>query len=80
MTITVGSALFVCTTSSVEEHVPLVMVHRRVALVPTGTPVTVDVADEGVVIVAVPLTRLHTPVPEVAALPARVKEPLLQLA
>jgi hypothetical protein len=56
------------------------MVHLRVALVPTGTPVTVEVADEGVVIVAVPLTTLHTPVPEVAALPARVKDPLLQLA
>lgn len=56
------------------------MVHRRVALVPTGTPVTVDVADEGVVIVAVPLTTLQTPVPVVAALPARVKDPLLQLA
>lgn len=72
--------MFVSTTSSVEEHVPLVMVHRRVALVPTGTPVTVDVADEGVVIVAVPLTTLQTPVPVVAALPARVKDPLLQLA
>jgi hypothetical protein len=77
---TVGSALFVSTTSSVDVHVPLVIVHLSVALVPTGTPVTVEVADDGVVIVAVPLTTLHTPVPVEAAFPASVKDPLLQFA
>jgi hypothetical protein len=43
------------------------------------TPVTPDVAEDGVVIVAVPLTTLHAPVPEVAVLPASVKDVLLQL-
>lgn len=55
----------------------MVIVQRRVALVPAGTPVIPDVADEGVVIVAVPLTTLQVPVPVVGVLPARVNAPLL---
>lgn len=55
----------------------MVTVQRREALVPTGTPVTVDVGEEGVVIVAVPLTTFHKPVPVVGVLPASVKLPLL---
>jgi hypothetical protein len=74
---TVAAASFVSTTSSVEVQVPLVIVQRRVAGVPAVTPVTPEVAELGVVIVAVPLTTLHAPVPEVAALPANVKEVLL---
>ena len=54
------------------------MVQRSVALLPDGTPVTVDVRDDGVVIVAVPETKLHIPVPTVGALPDSVKLPLLQ--
>lgn len=73
----VACASFFNTTSSVEEHVPLVIVQRSVALVPAGTPVTPEVAEEGVVMVAVPLTTLHVPVPTLAVLPASVKEPLL---
>ncbi len=57
----------------------MVMVQRKVAGVPAVTPVTPEVGEEGVVIVAVPLTTLHKPVPEVAVLPASVKEVLLQL-
>jgi hypothetical protein len=60
-------------------QVPFVIVQRRVAGVPAVTPVTPEVAELGVVIVAVPLTTLHKPVPELAALPASVKLVLLQL-
>ena len=73
----VGNASLVRTTVSEEEQVPLVVVQRSVALVPTGMPVTVEFADDGVVIVAVPLTRLQRPVPTLGALPASVKDPLL---
>jgi hypothetical protein len=62
----VGTELFVNTTSSVEGvHPELEMVHRKVALVPAVTPVTVVVADEVEVMVAVPETTDHAPVPEV---------------
>jgi hypothetical protein len=33
-----------------------------------------DVAEEGVVIVAVPLTRVHDPVPKEGTLPAKMAE------
>jgi hypothetical protein len=75
----VGAALLVNTTSSAEAvQGALLMVQRNVALVPLGTPVTVEVGDEALVIVAVPLTTDQEPVPTVAVLPARVNEPLLQ--
>jgi hypothetical protein len=61
----------------VDVHVPLVIVQRRVADVPAVIPVTPDVGEEDVVIVAVPLTTLHAPVPVVAVLPDSVKESLL---
>ena len=77
--VTEGNELFVSTTSSVEVQAPLVIVQRKVALVPAAIPVTVLVADVGVVIVAVPLTMLHTPIPIVGLLPAKVNELLLQL-
>jgi len=73
----VGNASFFRVTSSVEEQLPLVTVQRRVALVPTGTPVMVDDGEEGVVMVAVPLNTLQAPVPVVGELPASVKVPLL---
>ena len=73
----VGKALLVSITSSVDVQAPFVIVHLSVALVPTGTPVIVEVGDEGVVIVAVPVTTLHAPVPVTGALPASVKFPLL---
>lgn len=74
---TVAAAWFVKTTSSVDEQVPFVIVQRKVAEVPAVTAVIPEVGDEGEVIVAVPLTTLHAPVPVVAVLPASVKEPLL---
>jgi hypothetical protein len=76
----VGTVLFVSTTSSVDAVQGLFeIVHLNVALEPTGTPVTPEFGKEGVVIVAVPLTTLHTPIPTIGVLPARVKLPLPQL-
>ena len=61
-------------TSSVDEvHPPLAIVHLNV-FAPTPNPVTPDVALVGVVIVAVPETTVHVPVPIVAVLPASVVE------
>jgi len=58
-------------------QVPLTMVQRNTAGVPVGTPVTVDVSEFGLVIVAVPLIKVHVPTPTDAALPAKVKLVLL---
>jgi hypothetical protein len=52
---------------------PLEIVHRKVAVLPAVMPVTPEVAEVAVVIVAVPLTTLQVPVPTVGALPERVK-------
>lgn len=69
----VGSASIVIVTSSVDgEHTPLAMVHLNVTLAPTVKPVMVVVSEFGVVIVAVPDTTVHAPVPTVAVLPAKV--------
>ena len=67
----------VITISSVDVHVPFVMVHLNVAEVPTAKPVTVVVREDGVVIVAVPLTIDHKPEPTVGLLAAMVNDPLL---
>ena len=77
--VTMGNELLESTTSSVKIQAPLVIVQRKVALVPAAIPVTVLVADVGVVIVAVPLTMLQIPLPIVGVLPAKVNELLLQL-
>ena len=59
-------------------QVPLVIVQVKTALVPKGTPETVDIADDGLAIEAVPLKTVHTPTPDTAVFPANVKEPELQ--
>jgi len=60
--------------SSVEDaQTPLEMVHLRVALLPGVTPVTAVVLEEGVVIIAVPLTTDHRPLPTIGLLAAIVK-------
>jgi len=61
----------------VELQVPLTMVQLKTAVLLLGTPVTVEVSEFGLVIVADPLTTAQVPVPTDAALPARVKLPLL---
>ena len=50
----------------------MLTVHLNVALAPTVKPVTVDVGDDAVVIVAAPDTTLQAPVPTAGVLPARV--------
>jgi hypothetical protein len=50
---------FLSTTSSDKVQAPLVIVQRKVVLVPAATPVTVLVGDVGVVIVPLPLN--YTP-------------------
>ena len=73
-----GRVLLVKITSSLlSGQLPFVIVQRKVALVPKGTPVTPLVAEPGVVTVAVPPTMLHAPLPTTAAFPARVKAGLL---
>jgi len=73
----VGAASLVSVTSSNVLQVPLTMVQRNTAGVPVGTPVTVDVAKFGLMIVAVPLCTVQVPVPTDAALPAKIKFVLL---
>jgi hypothetical protein len=68
----VGAATPVIVT--VEEEAvqgELLMVHWK-TLAPTPNPVTPDVAEEGVVIVPVPETSVHKPVPVVGVFPASV--------
>ena len=70
----VGKALFVKTTLSNEvAQTPFDIVHLKVAVVPAAKPVIVVVALVGVVMVAVPLIKLHKPVPTVGTFPANVK-------
>ena len=69
---TVGAAVLVMITVSAEgAQVPLLIVQRNV-LAPTPRPVTVLVGLAGVAIVPVPLTKLQTPLPLTAVLPASV--------
>jgi hypothetical protein len=72
--------LFVKTTSSFDEHVPLDTVHFNVTELPAVNPDTPVVALVGVVIVApfAAPTIVHKPVAGlVGTLPAKVNEPLL---
>lgn len=48
------------------------MVQRKVAVPGTANPVTPEVGEAGVVMVAVPETTVHKPVPTVGVLPANV--------
>ena len=50
-------------SSNVGRHPPLLTLQRTVALVPAAIPVTVVVALAVLVIVAVPLCKLHVPTP-----------------
>jgi hypothetical protein len=79
---TVAGELLVKITSSEIEQAPLLIVQRNVTDVPTVNPVTALVLEAGVVIVA-PLalpTILHRPEPKLGLFPAKVNDPLLQLA
>lgn len=60
------------TSSVVVEQAPLVILHLITTVVPGTKLVIVVVGEFGDVIVAVPLTTVHVPVPIVAVLPAKV--------
>lgn len=61
------------TTSSEEEgQAPLEIVHRSVTELPTVIPVTPEVDEPGVVMVAVPDTTVHKPVPLTGEFPDKV--------
>jgi hypothetical protein len=71
-----GNELLVNITSSGGgEHGDAVIVHLNLALVPGGTPVTAEVGDVGLAIVAVPLSTVQKPVPGEGEFPASVKLP-----
>jgi hypothetical protein len=55
-------------------HTPLVIVQRKVTTAPNVNPVTPEVGEDGVVIVAVPVpgTTDHIPVPIVGVFPVKV--------
>ena len=65
------------TSSVFTGQTPLDTVQRSVTLVPAATPVIVVVGEEGVVMVAVPLTIDQAPVPVAGAVAAMVKEVVL---
>lgn len=70
--------LILITTVSVEAvQGELLMVHTKVTEVPAVKPVTVEVGDEGVVMVAVPETIDHTPVPKAGAFADKLADPEL---
>ena len=76
---TVGSALFVNTTSSKLVHEPLLIVHLNVTLKPALRPVTV-VVGELILVMTAPFAApwmVQVPVPGAAAFPARVKVDVL---
>ena len=80
-TVEVVTGLFLIATSSVEIHVPLVMVQRKVISVLDGTLVTVDVRNKLLVIDALPEdpTKLHAPIPEDGLFAAKVNVDVLQM-
>lgn len=67
-----GVASLVIVTSSVEAGHGLFVIVQRNTFAPTPNPVTVVAGELGLVIVPVPLTKLHVPVPTDGALPASV--------
>ena len=76
----VGGSTIVISTSSVDvPQPPFVTVHLNVAVAPIVKPVKPEVGEEGVVIVAIPDTTLHVPVPLVGLFPASVAVVELQI-
>lgn len=59
------------------EQVPLVIVHANVAESPITKPVTPLVGDVGEVMVAVPDTSVHVPVPTVGVFPVTTVDVVL---
>jgi hypothetical protein len=82
LALAVTLALFVKTTSSLDEHVLFVTVHLNVTELPAVKPEIPVVALVGVVIVApfAAPTIVQTPLPTEGMLPAKVNVPLLHCA
>ena len=77
----VGNSSLVTMTSSVEAaQTPLMIDHLSVTLDPADTPVTVEVDNVGVVIVALPLTMVHALVPTAGVFAAMVNADVLHSA
>lgn len=73
----VGNALVVMVTFDVEDvHGGLLIDHVNIVM-PGVNPVSVELGKREFVITPGPETMLHAPVPTVAVLPAKVKEPVL---
>lgn len=68
----VGKSVRVIVISSLEGgQMPFEIVHRKV-FIPTLNPVTLEVGEAGEVIVALPVTTTHVPVPTIAVFPERI--------
>lgn len=67
-----GQQVVIITSSVEATQGELEIVQRSVAVPGTAKPVTPEVGEDGVVIVAVPETTVHAPVPTVGVLPAKV--------
>ena len=68
----------IVTSSVLAAHGLLLIVHLSTVVLPFAKPLIPLVADKLLVITHVPLTMLHTPVPVVAALPAKLVTDVLQ--
>ena len=67
-----GEATVITTSSVLAVQGALLIVQRKVADAPITKPVTPDVGEPGVVMVAAPAITLHAPVPEAGVFPASV--------
>lgn len=69
----VGRASIWMLTSSVETaQNPLLIVHRKTVVAPTVKPVTVELGSFAELMLPLPLTTVHVPVPTVGVLPDKV--------
>lgn len=73
-----GAFTFMTTWSEDGAQTPLEIVHCKVTEAPIVNPVTPDVGEVGVVMVAVPATIVHKPVPDAGVFPASVVVVMLQ--
>ena len=67
-----GAAILIVTSSLDAAQAGLLIVHLKVTLLPMVKPVKPEVAEVGVVMVAVPDTTVHAPVPVTGVFPAKV--------
>jgi hypothetical protein len=73
-----GEETIISTSSKESTQLPLLIVHLKVAVLPIVKPVIPEFGDEGEVMVALPPTTVHVPVPAAGVLPASVVVVTLQ--